>query len=177
MIILLISVLIKTFHQGMKLLLFALSWFLSYPPPKNGCLCVNYHNLQLTGGADYFHLRIEKNWGKFIFRITRNLFILWFELEYAPQWVPPPPPPPPNHTIIHHHRQEIIFSDTKGGPFTCHPENYFQSAMDSFCFCIAWFLFPCLPFAHLHLFLKKDGFCPYTLWTHVMHVFGLVMGI
>jgi hypothetical protein len=24
---------------------------------------------------------------------------------------------------------------------------------------------------------KKDGFCPYTLWTHVMHVFGLVMGI
>lgn len=174
MIILLISVLIKTFHQGMKLLLFALSWFLSYPPPKNGGLCVNYHNLQLTGGADYFHLRIEKNWGKFIFRITRNLFILWFELEYAPQWVPPPPL---NHTIIHHHRQEIIFSDTKGGPFTCHPENYFQSAMDSFCFCIAWFLFPCLPFAHLHLFLKKDGFCPYTLWTHVMHVFGLVMSI
>lgn len=109
MIILLISVLIKTFHQGMKLLLFALSWFLSYPPPKNGGLCVNYHNLQLTGGADYFHLRIEKNWGKFIFRITRNLFILWFELEYAPQWVPPPPfkphyysSPPPGNNLLRH---------------------------------------------------------------------------
>jgi hypothetical protein len=69
----------------MKLLFFALSWFLSYPPPKNGRRCVNYRNLQLTGGADSFYLRIEeKNRGKFMFKIIRNLFILRIELEYAP---------------------------------------------------------------------------------------------
>jgi hypothetical protein len=48
-----------------------------------------------------------------------------------------------------------------------------KSVMGPYCrqYFILFFPFVC-PWP-IHLFLKRDGWCPDTLWTHVMHVWNL----